>query len=115
METSSDATSSYLNEFADYAKSSRKKSNYKFKLNMEEIQNVNLNFIPLNVKIDPPLPGWAKRIVFESHLSKRTKLLLLQYHDRKIRENRLRLSSPMRDTYNTNNNVEEVSTEGDEY
>lgn len=115
METSLDTTDSYLEEFADYAKSSRKKSNYKFKLNMEEIQSVSLDFIPLNVKIDPPLPDWAKRVVFESHLSKRTKLLLLQYHDRKIRENRLRLSSPMRDTYNTNNNVEEVSTEGDEY
>jgi len=79
----------YWEQFVDYAKLAKRSANHKFQINMEEIQNLSVNFIPLDVQKDPPLPDWAKRILFESHLSKRTRLLLLQYHDKKIRLNRL--------------------------
>lgn len=84
--------SEYQKDFVEHSKSAKKNSRKKFYLNMQEVQSKKMEFIPLNPKTDTPLPLWAKRIVFESHLSKRTRLLLLQFHDKRIREYRFGIS-----------------------
>ena len=82
----------YWDQFASFATKDRHLKNWKFKLNMEEIQSKRLRLMPLDVTSDQPLPDWAHQILSASHLSKRTKHLLLQYHNKKIRQYRLHLS-----------------------
>lgn len=86
---------SELEQFAEYMKEMRRKSNYKFRLNMEELQTERLTqHVRLDPENDRPLPDWAKNILNASHLSKRTRLCLLRFHNRKIRERRLAIASP---------------------
>lgn len=96
----------YWDQFATFATKDRHLKNWKFKLNMEEIQSKRLRLMPLDVSKDPPLPDWARQILYASHLSKRTKHLLLQYHDKKIKQFRIHLSQGVE-----TNETEETGTD----
>lgn len=99
----------YWDQFASFATQDRHKKNWKFKINMEEIQSKRLRLMPLDVTSDPPLPDWANQILSASHLSKRTKHLLLRYHNKKIRQYRLHLSQG-----EETNETEETGADTDE-
>lgn len=98
----------YWEGFKTFATKSRHLKNWKFKINMEEIQSNRIRLLPLNAATDPPLPDWASQILSESHLSKRTKILLLRYHNKKIRQYRLQLSQG-----EETNETEETGTDAD--
>lgn len=82
----------YWEEFKEFSdrKLTRQK---KHKLNMEELQSKRLHAMPLDVTTDAPLPKWAMSLVCTSQLSKRTKLLLLQYHNSKINSYRMGIAT----------------------
>lgn len=78
-----------LDSFTEYAKEERKKRNYNFKLDMDALQSKNIRFLPLDETKDSQLPDWAARILSERAISKRVKLLLLSFHNERIRKHRL--------------------------
>lgn len=83
-------TQSEASEFRKYVEDARRDSNYRFGINMKELQTQRLTqHVRLDPDSDPPLPDWAARLLDTSHLSKRTTIMLMRFHNRKIRERRL--------------------------
>lgn len=85
--------SSDIEEFKRYSARVRRESRYSFQMLMDEKQSKSMRMMPLDRENDPPLPGWARRLVTEKRLSKRIKLLLLKFHDDNIREQRMKTAS----------------------
>lgn len=80
--------------FITHMKELRKLSSYKFRINMEELQRERLTeHVNLDPSCDPPLPDWASQLLCASHLSKRTRICLLKFHNKKIREYRMSLAT----------------------
>lgn len=83
-------TESEAREFRKHVEDARRDSNYRFKVNMQELQTQRLTqHVRLDPDSDPPLPDWAAKLLDTSHLSKRTTIMLMRFHNRKIRERRL--------------------------
>lgn len=95
-----------ISEFKRYSTRVRRESNYSFQMLMDEKQSKSMRMMPLDKENDPPLPGWARRLVTEKLLSKRVKLLLLKFHDDNIREQRMKTASCAATQQNTNNESE---------
>lgn len=74
-----------ITQFIDYMKEERRKKDYRFRINMNELQTERLTeHVRLDPSNDPPLPDWAKMILNASHLSKRTRIYLLKFHNMMI-------------------------------
>ena len=91
----------YLERFSNFVKKSQRgKSNSKeverenFKRSMEEVQDTNMALIDLDETKNTPLPSWARQIVEAKKMSKRTKLLLLKFHNLRIIAYRKSLATP---------------------
>lgn len=84
-----------IDEFIEYVKEERRKKDYRFRINMTELQTERLTeHVRLDPSNDPPLPDWARKILDCSHLSKRTRIYLMKFHNRKIIEKRLAIANP---------------------
>lgn len=89
-------TESQIKGFRSHMDSVRRSSGYKFHVNMDELQTTRLvQHVNLDPENDAPLPLWAKQIVETPHLSRRTRVELLRFHDSKIRETRLAMAKPV--------------------
>lgn len=89
-------TESQIKGFRSHMDSVRRSSDYKFHVNMDELQTTRLaQHVNLDPENDAPLPLWAKQIVETPHLSRRTRVELLRFHDSKIRETRLAMAKPV--------------------
>lgn len=85
-----------IKSFKNHMNSVRKASDYKFHVNMDELQTTRLvQHVNLDPENDAPLPMWARLIVETPHLSRRTRVELLKFHDSKIRESRIARSMPV--------------------
>lgn len=87
----------YHEQFVDFATRKKKESTRRtsnFHLNLMEIQSNKVKAISLNPATDPPLPDWARTILAEPYITKRTRILMLRYHDGNIRAMRLIASRP---------------------
>lgn len=83
-----------LDEFVNHMKDERARNDYRFRINMSELQTERLTqHVMLDADNDKPLPDWARHILEASHLSKRTRICLMRFHNRKIIERRLAIAS----------------------
>lgn len=84
-----------IDGFIEYMGELRRKHDFRFRLNMEELQRGRLTeHVRLDLENDPPLPDWARNLLEVSHLSKRTRVCLMKYHNDKIRERRRAIATP---------------------
>lgn len=85
----------YKEQFAEYIKTFKRNQHKKgFVASVTELQSDALNLVDVNPQVDSPLPRWAKEVLYMRGVSKRTKWLLLQYHDNQIRKYRSELARP---------------------
>lgn len=89
-------TESQMKAFRGHMDSVRKSKDYKFNVSMDELQTTRLvQHVNLDPENDTPLPMWARMIVDTPHLSRRTRVELLRFHDSKIRESRIARAMPV--------------------
>lgn len=102
----------YKDQFAEYIKQFKRNQHRKgFTASVAELQSEALSLIEVNPSVDSPLPKWARDVMYMPAVSKRTKMMLLQYHDNQIRKHRTELARPTITIPSTNN----TNTQEEEY
>lgn len=82
-------TKKYLEEFRESCKVSRGSEAFAIKMN-DEMELVLSKEIELDPDCDPPAPDWIMDIVTATSLSKRVKMHLICFHNKQIKERRMR-------------------------
>lgn len=98
----------YKEQFAEYIKQFKRNQHRKgFTASVEELQSEALNLVEVDPAVDSPLPKWAKDVLYMPAISKRTKFMLLLYHDNHIRKHRSELARPTITIPTNDNNQQE--------
>lgn len=85
----------YKDQFAEYIKQFKRNQHKKgFVASINELTAEALTMVEVDPTVDAPLPKWAKDVMYMPAVSKRTKLMLLRYHDTQIRKHRTALARP---------------------